>query len=124
MLDYGERPPLRCHRMDTHRALVSSGDVFQAISDPTRRAILDRLRGGPTAVNVLAADFTQTRPAISKHLRILRLAGLVSEERLGRERIYELQPLPLQKVVGWVEGYRGFWHTSLANLKRHLEQSI
>jgi DNA-binding transcriptional ArsR family regulator len=97
-------------------------DVFRAIADPTRRAILDRLRAGPTPVNALAADFHQTRPAISKHLRVLRQAALVSEQRAGRERIYRLQPRPLQQVLGWVEGYRAFWLDSLNNLKRYLEE--
>jgi DNA-binding transcriptional ArsR family regulator len=96
-------------------------DVFRAISDPSRRALLDRLRGGPAPVNVLAAEFAQTRPAISKHLRVLRDAHLVSETRAGRERLYELDPIPLQRVVAWIEGYRAFWQTSLTNLKRHLE---
>ena len=104
-------------------ALAPSNDVFRSIADPTRRAILDRLRAGPAPVNALAADFEQTRPAISKHLRVLREAGLVREQRIGRERIYELQPLPLQRVSGWIEGYRSFWFTSLSNLKRHLEDT-
>jgi len=97
-------------------------DVFRAIADPTRRAILDRLRAGPTPVNALAADFHQTRPAISKHLRVLRQARLVSEARAGRQRLYQLQPRPLQQVAGWVEGYRAFWLNSLNTLKRYLEQ--
>jgi DNA-binding transcriptional ArsR family regulator len=98
------------------------GDVFRAIADPTRRAILDRLRAGPTPVNALAADFRQSRPAISKHLRVLRRASLVSERRVGRERVYQLQPRSLQQVAGWVEGYRAFWLGSLDNLKRYLEE--
>ena len=97
-------------------------DVFRAIADPTRRAILDRLRAGPAPVNALAADFRQSRPAISKHLRVLRSARLVAEERVGRERLYELQPRPLQQVAGWIEGYRSFWMASLGNLKRYLEE--
>src|SRR5678815_4906323 len=94
-------------------------DVFKAIADPTRRAILDRLRAGPAPVNDLAADFEQTRPAISKHLRVLRASRLVTEERVGRERYYALDPVPLQRVVGWIEGYRAFWQSSLTNLKRY-----
>ena len=101
--------------------IAPTEDVFRAIADPTRRALLDRLRSGPTAVNALASDFPQSRPAISKHLRTLRLAGLVTERKLGRENVYELQPLRLQQVSGWIEGYRSFWHVSLGNLKRHLE---
>jgi DNA-binding transcriptional ArsR family regulator len=96
-------------------------DVFKAIADPTRRAILDRLRVGPAPVNALAEDFQQSRPAVSKHLRVLRLARLVSEEKVGRERLYQLNPGPLRQVAGWLEGYRSFWALSLGRLKGYLE---
>jgi DNA-binding transcriptional ArsR family regulator len=96
-------------------------DVFHAIADPTRRAILDRLRAGPAPVNALASSFEQSRPAVSKHLRVLRLARLVTEERVGRERVYQLQPRPLQQIAGWLEGYRTFWLVNLESLKRHVE---
>jgi DNA-binding transcriptional ArsR family regulator len=105
-----------------HRARAHA-DVFRAISDPTRRAILDRLRAGPAPVNALASDFAQSRPAISKHLRVLRSAKLVGEERVGRERIYHLQPAALQQVQSWIEGYRAFWQMNLGSLKRFLEQT-
>jgi DNA-binding transcriptional ArsR family regulator len=105
-----------------HRARADA-DVFRAIADPTRRAILDRLRAGPAPVHALAADFEQTRPAISKHLRVLRDAKLVAEERSGRERLYVLTPVPLQTAVGWLEGYRGYWQRNLDNLKRYLEET-
>ncbi|HKE90396.1 MAG TPA: metalloregulator ArsR/SmtB family transcription factor [Gemmatimonadales bacterium] len=101
---------------------LSHADVFHAIADPTRRGILDRLRAGPTPVNALAADFRQSRPAISRHLRVLKDARLVAETKVGRERRYRLQPAPLQQVAGWVEGYRAFWLTSLTQLKHYLEQ--
>lgn len=104
-----------------HRA-TAHADVFRAIADPTRRAILDRLRKGPTPVNDIAADFNQSRPAISKHLRILREASLVAEEKRGRERFYRLRPEPLTNVVDWIEGYRRFWAENLDNLKRYLEE--
>jgi DNA-binding transcriptional ArsR family regulator len=97
-------------------------DVFRAIADPTRRAILDRLRAGAANAGALAADFEQSRPAISKHLSVLRRSRLVREERVGRERIYSLDPVPLQRVAGWLEGYRGFWQSSLTRLKRYLEE--
>lgn len=97
--------------------------MFRAVADPTRRAILDRLRAGPAPVNALAADFHQSRPAISKHLRVLREARLVAEHRAGRERLYELRPVPLQRIAGWIEGYRSFWQQSLGNLKRYLEDT-
>jgi DNA-binding transcriptional ArsR family regulator len=103
-----------------HRAQASA-DVFRAIADPTRRAILDRLRAGPANAGALAADFRSSRPAISKHLRVLREARLVIDLRVGRERVYSVDPVPLQSVVGWLEGYRTFWQSSLAQLKRNLE---
>jgi DNA-binding transcriptional ArsR family regulator len=103
-----------------HRARASK-DVFRAIADPTRRAILDRLRAGPANAGALAADFHQSRPAISKHVRVLREARLVVEARVGRERVYTVDSVPLQSVAGWLEGYRAFWQGSLAGLKRHLE---
>jgi DNA-binding transcriptional ArsR family regulator len=101
---------------------VAHADVFRAIADPTRRAILDRLRAGAANVNALASDFEQSRPAISKHLRVLRRARLVREQQLGRERFYSLDPVPLQQVAGWIEGYRSFWQQNLDGLKRFLEK--
>jgi len=103
-----------------HRARADT-DVYRAIADPTRRGILDRLRAGPTPVNALAEDFQQSRPAISKHLRVLRQARLVREQRSGRERVYQLQAGPLRQVAGWIEGYRASWQTNLNNLKSYLE---
>ena len=103
-----------------HRAQASS-DVFHAIADPTRRAILDRLRAGPANAGALAADFRSSRPAVSRHLRVLREARLVVDTRIGRERVYRVDPVPLQSVAGWLEGYRAFWQSSLTRLKRNLE---
>jgi len=105
-----------------HRARADH-DVFRAIADPTRRAILDRLRVGPAPVNELASDFAQTRPAISKHLRVLRDTRLVTEERVGRERLYSLNPAPLARAAAWLEGYRMFWQRNLNSLKRYLEDT-
>lgn len=102
--------------------IAANADVFRAIADPTRRAILDRLRAGGAQVNVLASEFSHSRPAISKHLKVLRESRLVTERRVGRERVYELNPAPLQRVAAWAEGYRAFWTISLDNLKRHLER--
>jgi DNA-binding transcriptional ArsR family regulator len=96
-------------------------DVFRAIADPTRRAILDRLRAGPANAGALAADFRSSRPAISRHLAVLRRARLVVDQRVGRERVYTIDPIPLQIVGGWLEGYRAFWQSSLDQLKRNLE---
>jgi DNA-binding transcriptional ArsR family regulator len=95
--------------------------VFRAIADPTRRSILDRLRAGPANAGALASSFRSSRPAISRHLGVLRHARLVTEQRVGRERIYSVNPEPLKNVAGWLEGYRSFWEASLAQLKRNLE---
>lgn len=99
----------------------ASSDIYHAIADPTRRAILDRLRAGPAPVNTILRGFPQSRPAISKHLRVLREADVVVEQRIGRERIYRIQPERLQQVATWIEGYRSFWQSSLENLKNYLE---
>jgi len=99
----------------------ANADVFHAVADPTRRAILDRLRGGGIAVADLAEGFDMTRPAVSKHLRVLREARLVREERDGRKRVYRLTPGPLRDVSQWIESYRSFWSANLLSLKRHLE---
>ena len=105
-----------------HRARAHA-DVFRAIADPTRRALLDQLRGGARPVTELARAFRTSRPAISKHLRVLREARLVREHREGRMRRYELTPAPLGDAIKWIESYRAFWAVNLTNLKRHLEGS-
>jgi len=113
--------------MVTHLRTIDSSlhpDVYRAIADPTRRAILDRLRGGPLPVNSLASEFAQSRPAISKHLRQLRSAHLVRERKCGRERHYSLEPEPLRGVAQWLEEYRVFWQASLNSLKLHLESEL
>ena len=102
----------------------ASADPFLAVADPTRRAILDRLRDGEAPVADIAAGFAMSRPAISKHLRVLRDARLVRERRGGddgRQRVYQLTPGPLRDVARWAEGYQRFWTANLASLKRHLE---
>ena len=96
-------------------------DVFHAVADPTRRAILDRLREGGVAVGELAAGFAMSRPAVSKHLRVLREARLVRKEKEGTQRVYRLTPGPLRDLSQWVESYRSFWPANLMSLKRHLE---
>jgi DNA-binding transcriptional ArsR family regulator len=100
---------------------LADSDIFQAVADPTRRAILDRLQAGPAPVNSLADGFPQSRPAISKHLRILKDSGLVSEQRQGRERVYRLDPDRLSEIADWLLTYRDFWQTSLNRLKQKLE---
>jgi DNA-binding transcriptional ArsR family regulator len=95
--------------------------TFQALADPTRRAVLDLLRRGSQPAGQIASAFPVSRPAISKHLRLLRRAHLVNEHREGRHRFYELNPAPLQAVDTWLEQYRAFWSASLTNLKAFVE---
>jgi DNA-binding transcriptional ArsR family regulator len=101
--------------------ITQESSVFDAIADPTRRAILDRLRDGGLAVNEIASRFEVSRPAISKHLRVLHQAHLVREAREGRNRIYRLNPEPLRELDRWLEHYRRFWAVNLLNLKKHVE---
>jgi DNA-binding transcriptional ArsR family regulator len=96
--------------------------AFSALSDATRRAMLDLLRTGRRAAGEIAREFPVSRPAISKHLGVLRRAHLVEERRQGRHRIYHLNPAPLQAVDSWLDQYRAFWTASLANLKSFVEQ--
>jgi DNA-binding transcriptional ArsR family regulator len=102
----------------------SRGDqeVFQALADPTRRAILALLRQGSQPVGSIARDFPISRPAISKHLRVLRDAELVTEVKVGRNRLYELNAGPLRNVDDWLAHYRHMWQHQLSNLKRYVEQ--
>src|SRR5438270_4277042 len=116
------------HRSVTYsgRSSLQSGTrlpdaAFSALSDPTRRAVLDLLRAGTRPAGDIARAFTISRPAISKHLRILRKAHLVEERREGRHRMYHLNPEPLKAVDSWLEHYRQFWSASLANLKSFVE---
>src|SRR5262245_30243379 len=109
------------NRLQIMSRISAKTDAFRAIADPTRRAILDRLRAGPANAGTLAADFRSSRPAVSKHLRVLREARLVVDTKVGRERVYAVNPVPLQSVAGWLEGYRAFWQASLTRLKRNLE---
>ena len=102
---------------------TASTDIFRAIADPTRRAILERLRSGPAPVNTLAAEFAQSRPAISKHLRVLHDANAVSEHRAGRQRIYRIEPETLRTVDDWIGSYRGLWQDNLNRLKSYLEDT-
>jgi DNA-binding transcriptional ArsR family regulator len=95
--------------------------AFQALADPTRRAVLDLLRRGSQPAGQIAEAFPLSRPAISRHLRLLRRARLVQERREGRHRVYQLNPEPLRAVDGWLQQYRNFWSSSLAGLKAFVE---
>jgi len=95
--------------------------VFRALADPSRRRILDRLVAGDASVNELAEDFPTSRPAVSRHLRVLREATLVVERREGRRRVYSLNPQPLSAADAWLGKYRVFWAARLQALKAMLE---
>lgn len=103
---------------------AAATDVFLAVADPTRRSILDRLRRGEAHVNELVSGFRVSRPAISRHLRVLRRAKLVRERKEGRQRIYQLDPERIEQVARWAEEYRQFWQQGLTNLKHHLEREV
>lgn len=105
-----------------HRSVTYSAEAaFGALADPTRRAVLDLLRQGSRPAGQIARAFPVSRPAISKHLRLLRRAHLVEERREGRLRVYQLNPEPLKAVDSWLEQYRIFWQVSLTNLKNFVE---
>lgn len=95
--------------------------VYSAISDPTRRAILDALRKGERSAGEIAELFPVSRPAISRHLRVLRKAGLLSERREAQSRLYSLNARPLRDVEHWLSHYRSFWTSTLQDLKRYVE---
>jgi DNA-binding transcriptional ArsR family regulator len=109
------------NRSVTYSRLQRTEATFQALADPTRRAVLDLLRRGSQPAGQIAEAFPVSRPAISKHLRLLRRAHLVLEHREGRHRVYRLNPDPLRAVDSWIEQYRVFWAASLNNLKAFVE---
>ena len=101
----------------------TSNEVFRALADPTRRAILDLLRKGAHPVNDIARVFPVSRPAVSKHLRQLREADLVIGRKDGRQQVYELNAGPLTAVDEWLRQYRQMWLSSLTRLKKFAEET-
>jgi DNA-binding transcriptional ArsR family regulator len=97
--------------------------VFEAIADPTRRHILELLADGERTAGELAAAFPTSRPAVSRHLRVLREAGLVRWRGDAQRRVYRLDPAPLSEVDAWLDRYRRFWSDRLDSLGDHLERS-
>jgi DNA-binding transcriptional ArsR family regulator len=94
--------------------------TFGALADPTRRAILARLASGEASVSRLARPFAMSQPAISKHLRVLERAGLISHSRDRQRRPRRLRAMPLKDVSEWVERYRRFWADSFERLDEYL----
>ncbi len=97
--------------------------VFRALADPTRRMILEKIAVRPIHVAKLTQQFPISRPAISKHLGVLKDAGLVSYTEIGKKRMYRMEPARLSLADRWLEHYRHFWEESLRNLKQHVESS-
>ncbi len=105
---------------------MSSSDrldaTFAALADPTRRAILARLARGEASVMELAAPFDMSQPAISKHLKVLEGAGLISTEADGRRRLRRIEAKPLAEANAWIETYRVFWEAKFDALDDYLEE--
>ena len=95
--------------------------TFAALSDPTRRAILSRLSSGEATVMDLAKPFDMTLPAISKHLKVLQRAGLISQGREAQWRPCRLEAAPLKNAAAWIEHYRRYWEESFDRLDDYLE---
>jgi DNA-binding transcriptional ArsR family regulator len=106
----GQRPP---NRLDA---------TFAALADPTRRAILARLASGQASVTELAEPFAMSQPAISKHLKVLERAGLISHGREAQRRPRRLEPKPLADATQWLERYREFWEGNYQRLDALLEE--
>ena len=96
--------------------------IFAALADPTRRAILARLTEGEATVTELAEPFSISLPAISRHLKVLEQAGLISRTRTAQWRSSRLEAEPLREATAWMERYRRFWDTSFERLDAHLQR--
>ena len=97
--------------------------AFAALADPTRRAIIARLASSEATVNELAEPFDMTQPSISKHLKVLERAGLISRGRAAQTRPCRLEAAPLKEVANWIEKYRNFWEESFDRLDAFLQST-
>ena len=97
-------------------------ELFRALSDPTRRALLERLTRGPAAVSELARPFDMALPSFTQHLGVLEKSGLVTSRKLGRVRTYRLAPKPLRAAEHWMARQRSLWQTRLDQLDRYLTE--
>ena len=94
-----------------------------AVADPIRRRVLELVRDEELPAGVIAAEFEVSRPAVSRHLRVLREAGLVDVRQEGRHRVYQLNPAPPQEVFDWVQYFEGFWRKGLRELGKELDRT-
>lgn len=101
---------------------MTEGEIFRALSDPTRRAVFERLAAGEMTVSELTAGFAVSQPAISQHLAVLRGAGLVADRRDGRRVFYRTDPAGLAPLAGWIDRYRAFWPERIEKLKDVLKE--
>lgn len=101
---------------------MPENDVFAALASPARRRLLGLLlERGPLPVQELASHFAMRRPSVSEHLRVLKDAGLVAEQKSGRQRYYHLEPEPLREVSEWLSPYERFWRERLRGLRDLLD---
>lgn len=96
--------------------------TFAALADPTRRAILARLSNGDATVNEIAAPFAMSLPAVSKHLKVLETAGLITRSRTAQWRPCHLEAAPLKDANSWISSYRRFWEASFDRLDDYLKE--
>lgn len=102
---------------------MTTTNVLEAITDPTRRRILDAVRGGECSVGELVEIVGMHQPGVSRHLKVLRDAGLVEARSDANRRLYRLRPEPLRELDAWLEPYRVEWSNRLDSLERHLERT-
>jgi DNA-binding transcriptional ArsR family regulator len=105
-----------------HTAGVAKDKVFQALADPSRRAIFESLARGESAVGELTARFHISQPAVSQHLAALKEAGLVSGRREGRNVFYRVEPRGMKPLIDWIAHYRAFWTERVDRLEKLLEK--
>lgn len=103
--------------------MASSLTVLEVIAEPTRRRILDVVREGERSVGELVDELGMHQPGVSRHLRVLRDAGLVAVRQDAQRRLYRLRPEPLMELDAWLEPYRAEWATRLDSLERHLQRT-
>jgi DNA-binding transcriptional ArsR family regulator len=116
-------PPRLCNLLVMASLTATQLDrTFAALAHPARRAILSRLTKGQASVTELAEPFAMSQPAVSKHLKVLELAGLVDRGRDAQWRPCALRAAPLKQVADWVDDYRQFWEQRLARLEDYLRQ--
>jgi DNA-binding transcriptional ArsR family regulator len=100
---------------------MAASGTLEVIAESSRRQLLDALRGGEQPVQVLVEQLALSQPAVSKHLRVLREAGLVEVRPDGQRRLYRLRPEPFRELDEWLEPYRQMWRSSLDKLDEHLK---